>query len=73
MITIQNNIPIPAPKAGRVATLPFEQMNIGDSFFTSDPTATTKAAYFKKKLGISFISRTQIENGVRGVRLWRTE
>ena len=73
MITIERHLPIPDPRMGRRPTLPFQGMSVGDSFFTTDPTASTKAAYYKRKLGFSFVSRTQTENGVRGVRLWRTE
>ena len=66
--TIDKNIPIPK----RRTKWPFADMEVGDSFFApgfaSDEFSGRTKHYAPKK----FTVRTVIENGVRGVRVWRT-
>lgn len=66
---IEKGIPIP----GR---LPFEKMEVGDSFFTPCKTAShvcTLKNYWLKKSGSDweFISRAEEQDGKKGARTWR--
>lgn len=49
-------------------------MEIGSSFFVagSDPTAISGSrSYQESKRGWKLVTRTVVENGVKGVRVWR--
>lgn len=65
---IEKNVPLP----GVAATYPFEQMEVGDSFFAEGKTANqlqNAASHWRKRKGWKFATRT--EEG--GARIWRTE
>ena len=82
---IQTAVPIP-PRGARGAThpnrkWPWVTMQIGDSFFApgyrngqtckgSGPVMTTTQA-MKQVPGSHWLVRTVVEDGVRGVRVWR--
>ena len=71
MITIDKDIPMPRHKG----VYPFPEMDVGDSFFSkkSRATLTGIAHYWSRKLGYTFATRDVVENGVEGVRVWRTK
>lgn len=84
MFAIDKNVPKPRPAhllAKRI--YPFPDMKIGDSFFVelADKTrrearrrAVAKAArHFGKPVKRRFSTRHVVENGVAGVRCWRTD
>lgn len=54
---------------------PFKDMEVGDSFFAPDKTTHSMGgaiAHAKNTLGGQYAMRTVTENGVSGVRVWRT-
>ena len=71
LYTIEKGIPIPQRKID--AKYPFREMQVGDSFFTSG----TPASYFSLHIRLlrpkKFSCRTVVENGVKGLRIWRIE
>lgn len=51
-------------------------LNVGDSFFLPGVKANNfhnTVKYWSDKLGTKFVMRTVKEDGVSGVRVWRTE
>jgi hypothetical protein len=80
MITINKGIPIPTANGGRAITYPFEDMEVGDSFFVEGKTSdqlTNAAAHYRKKNGWGFSARN-VEESVddikkKGARIWRTK
>jgi len=76
MFEIDFNVPIPSPKAV-VTKYPFAIMKIGDSFFVPNKTASEVSPHFaraRRRLpGTKFACRTVVENGVKGVRVWRVK
>ena len=71
-ITIQRDIPAPGKGGeGRYVKYPFRAMDVGDSFFVPNGPINlyNSKAYLPKK----FTRRTVVENGVKGIRVWRIE
>ncbi len=72
------NHDIPEPENSR-RTWPFKDMQVGDSFFCAETENGFKclrsAASYHKKLHppFDYISKKVIENGIKGVRTWRTK
>jgi len=68
---IDKDVPIPQV----LGQYPFEQMEIGDSFFAAGHTTNQiqNAASNHRKKGKKFRSRRVTENGVEGTRIWRIE
>ena len=70
-ITIEKNIPIPSPAGrGRAKRFPFDEMEVGDSFFASGVSRTTmssKFAEYHKHTSKRFTARSQ----EGGARYWR--
>ncbi len=71
MFVIEKNIPMPRRRDEDLG-LPFDQMEVGDSFLA--PDLTKKVLYnaansFRKKTGKRFLLRT-VEGGIR---CWRVE
>ena len=74
MIQIDKGVPVPKRKEGpgRPETRPWSGMTPGDSFFE----ATDKKAIpipRKHRQRAKWNTRTVIENGERGIRVWRIE
>jgi hypothetical protein len=71
-IVIEKNVPIPTKSRG--SSLPFHQMEVGDSFFVIRSATGAKGAIKKAQeaLNFKFTYRTVTEQGVKGVRIWRT-
>lgn len=59
---LTNDIPLPQKER-----YPFEQMSVGDSFYSEKRSARTAAMNYQKKNGVKFASRRE----GAGVRLWR--
>lgn len=80
MIKIDKGIPVPFPTGGRSFVYPFEDMEVGDSFFVQGKTSdqlTNAAAHYRKKNGWGFSARN-VEESVdeitkKGARIWRTK
>ena len=51
---------------------PIHKMQVLDSIFVTTKSACTLPGTFAKRLpGTKWASRTLVENGVKGVRIWR--
>lgn len=74
---IDKGIPIPPKGSGRRLKTggAFGALEVNDSVFLSNKNQTDINALAKSaiKLGRKFTSRKTAENGVAGVRVWRTE
>ena len=74
---IDDNIPLPKIEGRGARTIyPLTDLKIGQSFFVQNKkignfASTTQAA--EKRSGMKFALRSVTENGVAGVRVWRTE
>lgn len=72
-IIVEKDKPIPGKKTNH--NYPFAALEIGDSFFAAVPSVQissilpTQQKYLKRK----FTTRTVVENGVKGCRVWRIE
>ena len=77
MYTIDKNVPAPAvANLGAPAKYPWRAMDVGDSFFVPEKTAsymTSAALNAGRTLGRKYTVRTVTENGVKGARVWRVE
>lgn len=73
MIQIDKNIEIPGAEYN--SKYPLRNMECGDSFFVPGKTVSAisgSTSRYRKK-GWKFVCRTVTENGVEGVRVWRTQ
>lgn len=71
---IEHNIPIPLTQ--RFVAWPFKAMQVNDSVFISEYTQERICATchgYGAKTNKKFKTRAQIENGIKGVRVWRTK
>ena len=71
-----DDIPIPRRGGGpRLGAHPVNQMKIGQSTFIECERSANQNARFRvlarKRPGWKFVTRTVVENGVKGVRVWR--
>ena len=70
-IKIDKGVPRPPKAKYRV-----KEMQVGDSFFVrgrkQDDMASFRG-YYKKKFDYKFEIHTVVENGKRGVRIWRVK
>ena len=71
MFKIDNNVPIPESKYGLgTGKYPWHQLQSGQSFFVpetnlANPKSRPATPLFKTK------SRVCVENGIKGVRVWK--
>lgn len=77
MAKIDKNIPLPS---GRSVLYGFGEMELGDSIFIPAMNAEEKqkarhapGVYKNGHEGWNYVTQTRVENGVPGVRVWRTE
>lgn len=63
---------IPAPDR---AKYPVRGMEVGDSFFvpSREPSARNSPQTAGRYYGFKLVSRAVVEDGIEGVRIWRTE
>lgn len=73
-ITIEKNVPMPKNGVGRPAKYPFDDLAVGDSFFVPVPAVRFSGQLYSagKRYGKTFASRSVVEKGVEGTRVWRT-
>ncbi len=72
IIAIDKGIPFPEGRGHK--KYPFREMKVGDSVFV--PNMTTRASFngaLQSAAPFRFTSKTMVENGVIGCRVWRTE
>ena len=79
MIPIDKGVPIPAyvpgPPVGSAPKYPWRTMEVGDSFFVGhmdSQQVSSGAAAAGRKLSRRFVTRRLIEDGIAGIRVWRT-
>ena len=71
-LTFESSIAMPDRKfPGVKGGSMLKEMNIGDSYFDAK-YSPTRISTAKKNLGYKFSTRTVTENGVTGIRVWRT-
>lgn len=73
MIEVESGIPIPAKNPGRNPLMPFDQLDVGQSFLREGAKETSLRSsknYWEKKLGKKFTIRKVSENSFR---IWRTK
>jgi hypothetical protein len=66
---------VPVPKRGRVSRYPLRTMDVGESFFTPGKSTAAMCAAVRraaKDTDRDFTVRAVEENGLKGVRCWRT-
>jgi hypothetical protein len=70
---ITDDIPVPGLKGKE--KYPWSQMKIGQSIFIPGDSyrAGQAAKKWGKERGVTFIARLLVENGVKGLRVWRTK
>ena len=71
-IKIDRNMPIPAQARRSSLKYPFADLDIGESFFVPGRTGAQLSGFISWNRPKKFATRTVIENGVKGVRVWRT-
>lgn len=78
-VKIEKGVPVPPPREIR-RLFPFRDMETGESFFVPMPKKDyakrrlciqNNAWQWSRKLGAKFVVRDVIEDGVKGVRIWR--
>ena len=76
-IKIDKGIPMPESRSSGTSTYPFEDMEVGDSFFAAGktrPQMDNACGHWRKKKGWKFtIEGGRTENDVIGARVWRKE
>lgn len=70
---IDKGIPLPSSYAGGQGRFPFADMQVGDSFFVTQVSMSRLLLAARKFRPMRVTARTVVENGVRGVRVWRIE
>ena len=70
-IGIDKNVPLPKATSGRGNTIyPFDEMEVGDSFFRAGTSAGKSSTVHKKRNpGRNYTSRAVVEDGVKGERV----
>lgn len=80
-IKVESGIPMPAHNS-RQGKYPWRAMAVGDSFFVpigghhgvnSAASISHGVSYMRKRYSLHFLYRTVIEDGIKGVRVWRVE
>ena len=76
VIKLDKNVPLPlntGHKGG--GKYPWREMQPGDSFFVPGGKGSQKGIYHtgKTAAGIKVTTRTVVENGVKGFRVWRID
>ncbi|RID91871.1 hypothetical protein D2N39_11580 [Gemmobacter lutimaris] len=76
-VSLRRGIPMPEVVSGRRAKYPWDDMEVGESFFiggVSESTISSSRLTAQKRLeGRKFAVRSVTENGVEGVCAWRVE
>lgn len=71
MNRIQLDRGVPIPEQRRRKSYPFRDMEVGDSFFATETSIVRIHAAARNYKGVRVTCRTRIENGEKGVRVWR--
>ena len=74
-MTLKIDKGIPCPSARGTYSL-LGEMEVGDSVFFAGDTALRvrgRVNHYTEKFGYVFRARTVVEDGVKGIRVWRTK
>jgi hypothetical protein len=71
MIKLDKNIPLLRDPRGSAVKYPWDEMEVGDSFFSPGRGAVGQGTIHGRRHGRRYTSRQVEENGVPGVRMWR--
>lgn len=72
---IEDGIPTPKRRSSHEIRYPWGDLEVGQSFFTDRPCSTVGGSVSVARLKYperKFITRSVIENGLKGTRVWRT-
>lgn len=64
----------PRSKSGRARKYPFDDMGVGDSFFVPYMRPSGLGGSIKlasQRLGYKFCTRSEVSDGIRGIRVYR--
>lgn len=64
---VEKSISLPPKRA----KYPFWEMSVGDSFWSPNNVARSAAYGYGKAHGMAFVCRSEVKDGVTGVRIWR--
>lgn len=70
-VFVEKGIPLPVRQVAK--KYPFEEMDIGDSFFVTDASVALIHANARRYAPMRFTCRTVFEGDVKGIRVWRIE
>lgn len=70
-VVIEKGIPLPSRQVAR--KYPFDEMEVGDSFFVTDVSVVLLHAHARRHSPRRFTCRTVVEGDIKGVRVWRIE
>ncbi len=76
ILEIQSGIALPRGDLGSYRRYPWNALGVGDSFFAPGRdvrTISSSAGQAARRLHTRYTCRTVVEDGVRGVRVWRAE
>lgn len=78
IFVVEKSIPLPSVRGGKTTLFPFEQMEIGDSFFVKETeykkhTVASAAHTFGKHNKRTFAVRMVKGDGISGTRVWRVK
>lgn len=72
LVNIDGDISIPTSAGmGRPPKYPLRDMQVGDSFFTTNDNVRQVVTYARRHGIGKFTTRRWIEDGVRGIRVWK--
>ena len=64
---------VPSPDRHQRSKYPWDDMEVGDSFFAPGTKASSLNGAISMRRPKKFTRRTLVENGVKGIRVWRVE
>lgn len=71
---IEKGVPLPLARgSGSGAPWPFDEMEVGDSFFATQISTSSLLTFARRHRPKRFTTRKVTENGVTGIRIWRIE
>lgn len=73
-IKIDKGVPLPPSRGGSIPgqrRSVFWEMDIGDSVFLMGETNLGGRVHHQRQAGWKFAERRVVENGIKGIRVWR--
>ena len=73
MIEIDTDVPMPTQRASRRVRYPLRELEIGQSFFAPGKSRASVGAVISTLAPKRFVTQIRVEDGVKGIRVWRAE